>query len=145
MDPGSLGIAPTWRCGMGGITTIGASATAAQVIDAEGRAVAPGFIDGHTHMDAQIDWEPLGTSSCWHGVTSVVMGNCGFTLAPCAERERQLVMRNLSERKDISAQAMEAGHPVALDPFREFLDTSTTCPRGSTTASYVGHSACAPT
>ena len=57
---------------------------AKKVVDAEGHVVAPGFIDGHTHMDAQIFWDPLGTCSCWHGITSVVMGNCGFTLAPAA-------------------------------------------------------------
>ena len=56
-------------------------------VDASHRVVAPGFIDGHTHMDAQVAWDPLGTCSCWHGVTSVVMGNCGFTLAPCRPDE----------------------------------------------------------
>src|SRR6202022_5183562 len=51
-------------------------------VDAEGHMVTPGFVDGHTHMDAQVFWDRLGTSSCWHGVTPVVMGNCGFTIAP---------------------------------------------------------------
>src|SRR5947207_11718265 len=62
---------------------------AAQIIDADGLVVAPGFIDGHTHFDAQVSWDPLGTSSCWHGVTRAVMGNCGFTLAPCRPGESE--------------------------------------------------------
>src|SRR3989441_665084 len=82
---------------------------AREVIDADGLVVAPGFIDGHTHMDAQIFWDPLGTCSCWHGVTTVVMGNCGFTLAPCAASERHLVVKNLERAEDIAAEAMEAG------------------------------------
>src|SRR3989441_4664415 len=78
-------------------------------MDADGLVVAPGFIDGHTHMDAQIFWDPLGTCSCWHGVTTVVMGNCGFTLAPCAASDKHLVVRNLQRAEDISLEAMEAG------------------------------------
>jgi N-acyl-D-amino-acid deacylase len=71
----------------GRITSIGeVSGSADEVIDAEGHIVAPGFIDAHTHMDAQVFWDPLGTCSCWHGVTSVVMGNCGFSLAPSPRR-----------------------------------------------------------
>src|SRR2546422_8918318 len=82
---------------------------AREVIDADGLVVTPGFIDGHTHMDAQIFWDPLGTCSCWHGVTTVVMGNCGFTLAPCAASDKHLVVRNLQRAEDISLEAMEAG------------------------------------
>src|SRR5258708_25547178 len=70
-------------------------AAAKETLDAEGRVVAPGFVDGHTHMDPQIFWDPIGTSSCFQGVTSVVIGNCGFTLAPRPESEADLVMRHL--------------------------------------------------
>ena len=56
--------------------------TGREEIDAGGLVVSPGFVDPHTHMDAQVFWDEIGQASCWHGVTSVVMGNCGFTLAP---------------------------------------------------------------
>lgn len=93
----------------GRIVTIGRICERArEVVDAEGQVVAPGFVDGHTHLDAQIFWDPLGTSSCWHGITSVVMGNCGFTLAPCAAADRHLVVRNLQRAEDIPPEAMAA-------------------------------------
>ena len=112
-----------------------------EVIDADGLVVAPGFVDGHTHMDAQIFWDPLGTCSCWHGITSVVMGNCGFTLAPCAESDKHLVVRNLERAEDISGAAMAAGIAWRWTTFPEWLDCLESLPKGINYASYLGHSA----
>ena len=114
---------------------------AREVLDAEGHVVTPGFVDGHTHMDAQVFWDPLGTCSCWHGVTTVVMGNCGFTLAPCGAADRHLVMRNLERAEDISAEAMDAGIDWSWTTFPEFLDRVDALPKGINYATYVGHSA----
>ncbi|MBT6275663.1 MAG: amidohydrolase family protein [Chromatiales bacterium] len=114
---------------------------AREVIEAEGQVVAPGFIDGHTHMDAQVSWDPLGTCSCWHGVTSVLMGNCGFTLAPCRESEKDLVLRNLERAEDISPAAMEAGIDWTWETFPEYLDRLDELPKGINYGAYVGHSA----
>jgi N-acyl-D-aspartate/D-glutamate deacylase len=110
-------------------------------IDAEDHVVSPGFIDGHTHMDAQVAWDPLGTSSCWHGVTSVVMGNCGFTLAPARADERHLVVRNLERAEDISAEAMAEGITWTWETYPEYLDALDRLPKGINYAGYVGHSA----
>ena len=73
----------------------------AEEIDAEGHIVTPGFVDVHTHMDAQAFWDVLGSSSCHHGVTTAVMGNCGFTIAPSRADARELVVRNLERAEDI--------------------------------------------
>ncbi|MBV8358876.1 MAG: amidohydrolase family protein [Deltaproteobacteria bacterium] len=115
--------------------------SAREVIDAEGRVVAPGFIDAHTHMDAQVFWDALGTCSCWHGVTSVVMGNCGFSLAPCEEKDKLLVMRNLERAEDISPEAMQAGIKWSWKTFPQYLDAVDRLPKGINYAAYVGHSA----
>ena len=114
---------------------------AREVIDAEGHVVAPGFVDGHTHMDAQIFWDPLGTCSCWHGITTVVMGNCGFTLAPSKPGEEHLVVRNLERAEDISGEAMAAGIDWSWETYPEYLDTLEALPKGINYSGYVGHSA----
>ncbi len=115
--------------------------SAKQVLDAEGHVVTPGFVDAHTHMDAQVFWDPLGTCSCWHGITSVVMGNCGFSLAPCAEKDKLLVMRNLERAEDISPEAMEAGIKWSWTTFPQYLDAVDRLPKGINYSAYMGHSA----
>jgi N-acyl-D-aspartate/D-glutamate deacylase len=126
----------------GRIATIGRiNDKAAKTIDAEGLVVAPGFVDGHTHMDAQIFWDPLGSSSCYHGVTTAVMGNCGFTLAPCKAEDADLVFRNLERAEDLSRDAMLAGIRWSWESFPQFLDTIEALPKGINYAGYIGHSA----
>ena len=110
-------------------------------IDAEGQVVTPGFIDGHTHLDAQLFWDPLAGSSGWQGVTTVVMGNCGFTLAPARAQERALVVRNLERAEDIDGAALEAGIDWSWETFPEFLDTVERLPKTVNCAANVGHSA----
>ena len=110
-------------------------------LDAEGLVVAPGFIDAHTHMDAQVFWDDLGRSTCWHGVTSVVMGNCGFTLAPARSDERALVVRNLERAEDIAPEAMAEGITWSWSTFSEYLDAVDARPKGLNYAASIGHSA----
>jgi N-acyl-D-amino-acid deacylase len=114
---------------------------AKQEIDADGQVVTPGIVDAHTHMDAQVFWDPIGTCSCWHGITSVVMGNCGFSLAPCAEKDKLLVMRNLERAEDIAPEAMEAGIKWSWETFPQYLDAVARTPKGINYAAYMGHSA----
>jgi N-acyl-D-amino-acid deacylase len=115
--------------------------TASKTIDAEGMVVSPGFIDGHTHMDAQVTWDPLGSCSCWHGVTSVMMGNCGFALAPCKPEEREWFAQCLEAVEDIPADAIMAGVDWSWETFPEYLDAVDRAPKGLNYGAYIGHSA----
>lgn len=126
----------------GVITEIGRiRAPADQTVDAEGHIVAPGFIDGHTHMDAQVAWDPLGSCSCWHGVTSVVIGNCGFALAPCKPDAREWFAQCLEAVEDIPTQAMMAGIDWDWETFPEYLQSVEARPKAINYGAYIGHSA----
>lgn len=110
-------------------------------IDATGQAVSPGFIDGHTHMDAQVFWDPLGSCSCWHGVTTAVMGNCGFTLAPGSAAQRDMIVANIARAEDISADAMAAAIRWDWTSFREYMNVVDKLPKTINYAANIGHSA----
>ena len=116
-------------------------APADRTFDADGLIVAPGFIDGHTHMDAQVNWDPLGSCSCWHGVTSVVMGNCGFALAPCKPEDREWFARCLTAVEDIPTEAMMSGIEWTWESFPEYLATVERLPKALNYGMNIGHSA----
>jgi len=101
-----------------------AKGAAAQTIDAGGLVVAPGFVDIHTHYDAQVMWDRMLTISPWHGVTTVVMGNCGFGVAPTRPDHRGLIMRTLEKVEGMSLAALEAGlgERWPFETFPEYLD-----------------------
>jgi N-acyl-D-aspartate/D-glutamate deacylase len=113
---------------------------AARTIDADGCVVAPGFIDVHTHYDAQLHWEPTASPASWHGVTTVLTGNCGFTLAPAKREDVGWVAQMLSRVEGMSADALAQGLRWSGGSFGQFLhalDGRIAVNMGS----YVGHSA----
>jgi len=94
---------------------------AQRVVDADGLAVSPGFIDFHTHLDAQLLWDPLATSSCWHGVTTVIPGNCALALAPCKPEDRETIMRSFVRVEAMPFSALQAGIKWEWTTFPEYI------------------------
>ncbi|MBV8189862.1 MAG: amidohydrolase family protein, partial [Alphaproteobacteria bacterium] len=112
-----------------------------ETVDAQGLALAPGIIDGHTHYDAQITWDPFVDPSPALGVTTAVMGNCGFTIAPCKPADRDLTMRHLTHVEGMSLEALRAGIRWQFESFPQYLDMLARQGVGPNVACFAGHSA----
>jgi len=124
------------------ITAVGQIAAAGRTeIDADGLIVTPGFVDIHTHMDAQIGWDPLGSSSCWHGVTSVVLGNCGMTFAPVRPGQAATLAEMMESVEDIPAAAILDGLSWEWETYGEYLGALEQLPRAIHVGGMVGHAA----
>jgi N-acyl-D-aspartate/D-glutamate deacylase len=111
-----------------------------EVIDADGLALAPGIIDTHTHFDAQITWDPFLNPSPLLGVTTVVMGNCGFTIAPCRPSDRELTMRNLTHVEGMSLEVLRTGIRWDFETIAEYFDAIEDRGAVANVAAFVGHS-----
>ena len=125
----------------GRIEAIGADLEGDVVLDASGCIVAPGFIDIHTHYDAQVFWDPSLTPSSFHGVTTVIAGNCGFSIAPTRPEHRDLIARTLENVEDMDVAALAAGVPWNFSTFPEYLDAVGQLPLGLNFTAYIGHTA----
>ncbi len=128
----------------GRIAMIGAKGddlgAAAETVDAQGLTLAPGIIDIHTHYDAQLTWDAYATPSSGLGVTTVVIGNCGFTIAPCKPDDRDITMRNLTHVEGMSLEAMRAGIEWDFESYADYMDSLTRRGVVPNVAAFVGHS-----
>jgi N-acyl-D-aspartate/D-glutamate deacylase len=110
-------------------------------VDVEGRLVTPGFVDIHTHLDAQLAWDPIGSSSCFHGVTTVAVGNCGVTFAPVAPHDHTYLAEMMESVEDIPARSILEGLPWNWETYGEYLDWLDGAPKGVNAGGMVGHCA----
>ena len=115
--------------------------TGKEEIDARGLIVAPGFVDNHTHYDAQLNWDPYASQSCWHGITTVVIGLCGFGFAPCKPEDRERAMRRMTRVEAIPYEAMKLGMRWDWVTQDDFLTAFERAGIGVNVASYIPHSA----
>src|SRR5438309_2142413 len=126
----------------GRIVAIGRTGGAARrTLDVRGLIVAPGFVDVHTHYDAQVTWDRLCTPSCWHGVTSVVIGNCGFALAPCRSSDRERLLRMLEHVEGMPFESLHAGVAWEGESCAEYVRALGARPLGVNVGALLGHSA----
>jgi len=126
----------------GKVRTIGQriSKSAARIIDADGLALMPGIIDSHTHFDAQITWDPYVRPSPALGVTTAVIGNCGFTIAPCKPADRDLTMRNLTQVEGMSLDVLRQGIDWGFETFPQYMAQLRRRGSAVNIAAYIGHS-----
>ena len=123
------------------ISEIGKGLSGQRTVDAEGLALMPGIIDNHTHYDAQITWDPRVSPSPELGVTTAVIGNCGFTIAPCRPADRELVMRNLTQVEGMSLEVLRAGVRWDFETIPQYLDLLERQGAAVNVAVFAGHSA----
>jgi len=136
---GRPGVVADVRLANGRIDAIGAGLRGDVAVDASGMVVAPGFIDIHTHYDAQVFWDPALTPSCFHGVTTVVAGNCGFSLAPTHPADHDLLVHTLEKVEDMDPATLTAGIPWDFETFPEYLDAVRRRGCALNFAAYIGH------
>ncbi len=110
-------------------------------LDARGAYVTPGFVDVHTHLDAQVAWDPDATSSCWHGVTSVVLGNCGVTFAPVRRGQKEWLASLMESVEDIPAASILQGLAWDWETYGDYLRAIDALPKGVNVGGMVGHCA----
>src|SRR3954469_10113117 len=132
---GSLAVKDGRIAGIGDV-----DGAAGEALDAEGLALMPGIIDNHTHYDAQITWDPWVSPSPALGVTTAVIGNCGFTIAPCKPADRERVMRNLTQVEGMSFEALLAGIRWDFESMPQYLDMLERRGAAVNIAAFVGHS-----
>ncbi|WP_419919021.1 N-acyl-D-amino-acid deacylase family protein [Candidatus Poriferisocius sp.] len=123
------------------ISGIGKGLSGRTELDAGGQVVAPGFIDIHTHYDAQVFWDPELSPSCYHGVTSVIAGNCGFSIAPTRSEHRGLIARTLENVEDMNVDSLAEGIPWDFETFPEYLDSISRRGTSLNFGAYIGHTA----
>src|SRR6202451_3041466 len=139
---GSVGQVADVAIADGRISEIGTVLTGNRVLNASGQVVAPGFIDIHTHYDAQVFWDPWLTPSSFHGVTSVIAGNCGFSIAPIRSRDVGLLARTLQHVEDMSFDTLSVGVPWdEFETFPQYLDAVDRRGTALNFGCYVGHTA----
>src|SRR5687768_2399948 len=114
--------------------------SAKEIVNGDGLALMPGIIDNHTHYDAQLTWDPWASPSPALGVTTAIIGNCGFTIAPCRARDRELVMRNLTQVEGMSLEVLRSGVRWDFETVPQYLDMLERQGAALNVAAFVGHS-----